>query len=123
MTESGPSHTHPLMIHVKVGTKTLGKQISHQVNHGISGKRLAALDPLMSLQFKTRQDRHLKEIPEEIPADRFLDQRQLEIFICDSLQQMSAHHGLVEIGGYLSDKEGIIRVYERLIFPRQIRVH
>ncbi len=84
MAEGGPGHTHALTIHVKVGTKSLGEQIGHQVDHRIGSECFTAFNPLMGLQLEACQGWHLEEVAEEISADSFLDQRKLEILILDT---------------------------------------
>src|SRR6266498_182616 len=111
------------MVHVKVRTKSFSKQISHQVYHGVSSKWIAAFGALMRLQLEARQSRHLEEVTEEIPANSFFDQRDLEVLIFDCIQQMSAHHGLVEIGGYFCNEQGVIRINKWLILPGEIGMH
>src|SRR6266498_2276855 len=97
MSECRPCHADAFAIHIKIGTESLGEEICHQVNHGIGGQGLTTLDPLMRLQFKARQSRHLEEITEEIPAYSFLDQCQLKVFIFHRVEQMTSHHCLVEV--------------------------
>ena len=77
----------------------------------------------MRLQLEARQGRHLKEIAEEISANRFLEQRELEILICDGVEQMSAHHRLMEVRCHLGYEERVICINEGLISPRKIRMH
>ena len=77
----------------------------------------------MGFQLEARQSWHLEEIAEEIPANGFFDQRDLEVLIFNCIQQMSAHHGLVEVGGHFCDEQGIVCINKRLILPGEIGMH
>ena len=41
MPEGGPNHPDAWPVHIEVGAKALGEEISHQVQHRIGGERLA----------------------------------------------------------------------------------
>src|SRR5687768_12051742 len=122
MPKCCPGNPGALSVELHFRAVALCIEISHERVHIVGGYALAAFDAAMDFQFKLRQQRHDEEVAVEI-GEGFLQQTDLKLRIWICLEQMCAHHCLVEIGCDLSDEQGIVCVHIWLVFPCEIRMH
>ncbi len=122
MPEGRPRDTDAVVVKGHLAPISIGKEISHQIDHTLRAEPLPALHPLVNLQLKSRQRGHNEEVPVEV-GHSLLDHTDLERHIVAGLEQIVANNGLVEVRGHLGDEERIVTVEERLGFPREIGVH
>ena len=108
--------------HVDLAAVALGEEVGHEFDHRVGGEGLTIFDTGVSLEFEAGEGGHDEEITVKIRHGLF-DDRDPKVFIWIGFEQVVAYHSLMEVGGDFGHEERIIGVDERLVLPREVRVH